>query len=175
MIGAIIAGVQGAEQISSALSSGTKTDQQRQARCNDIKSRALAGNVYAAQCLLGGQQNTASHERPMYDAAIAEVTQSDSGAAALAVARSKGAYWSASDSAASYPQMTAYMNAWNPTTSAGPDPIPAGGLNAPQQLPTMTSTATAPKPKPSLSWGWIAAGTVALIVVVMLAASHRRS
>lgn len=73
---------------------GASRDKQRQAEADGYGKSALAGSVTAARYVLGGQANTASHEKPMYDAWVN--TLSLQAPAILAQARALGQLWAGS-------------------------------------------------------------------------------
>jgi hypothetical protein len=98
------------QNIMGQFTGGNSTDQARLARCQWFLTQASLGNVGAAQCLLGGQNTVASNELPYYNAAISSLQSTAFGAEVWQAAVAAGPYWSLSDSATSYPQMTAYVN-----------------------------------------------------------------
>lgn len=85
-------------------------DRNRAARAQYFAQLAADGNVNAARVLYGGLANTASHERPMYQAAIDAVNQTQAGAAALAQAQIAGPYWSDTDTSTNYPVLRAFAS-----------------------------------------------------------------
>jgi hypothetical protein len=93
-----------------ALFGSNAEDKNRAARAQYFAEQAAQGNVNAARVLYGGLANTASHERPMYQAAIDAVRQTEAGAAALAQAQVAGPYWSISDTSTNYPVMRAFTS-----------------------------------------------------------------
>lgn len=97
-----------------AFGGGSQADAQRAARAQWFLSKAQQGNVAAAQCLLGGLNTVASHEQPMYQAAVTALQASALGAETWQSAVAAGPFWSLQDSAASYPNMTAFVNSYTP-------------------------------------------------------------
>lgn len=59
--------------ITNVFDPGKTRDEQRQARADFFQQAAIAGSVTAMRYILGGLQNTASHEIPMYQAAASAV------------------------------------------------------------------------------------------------------
>ena len=152
----------------------TTDDRQRAARAAFFLQNALQENVAAAQCLLGGQHNTASHERPMYDKAVAALQQTSAGAATYQQALTAGPYWSTSDTAASYPNMQAFVMQWGAahntatvTPPAPPAPTQGGtfGMPAPS---TPGRYPRAPSAPGAFGASPMALGVGALVVVLLL-------
>ncbi len=74
-----LAPIPGASQIAAGVNlatsatGGTATDQQRQARVDWTVQQAQAGSTTAAAIIIAGPANTASHEAPMWRAALGQV------------------------------------------------------------------------------------------------------
>jgi hypothetical protein len=92
--------------------SGAAADKQRAARAQWFLNNAALGNLVAAQCLLGGTINTASHESPMYASAVTALQSTAIGANLWQEAVAAGPQWSTADSAASYPIMSGWVSAY---------------------------------------------------------------
>lgn len=139
------------------LTGSGSADQQRQARVNYFLGLAESGNVAAAQVLLGGTQNTASHERPMYNTAITQLQDTPVGSQVLAQAQQAGPFWSTSDSASNYPVMRNFVQTWANQNSIG------GALSYATQSGA-TSLARTTTQIPGIVW-LVGAGAVAVLLL----------
>jgi hypothetical protein len=155
--------VSGASKLISSVSNmfggGAKTDAERQQRANFFRDAAKLGSVTAARYLLGGMQNTASHEVPYYQAAINDLKSTATGQAALNQASIQGPLWAAGipdpggtqsmvnnvkldlqalSVSAPAGTMTPAPSQFNPTPSI---PYPTSTIGGAHPLPAMTTTA----------------------------------
>lgn len=103
------------QDLSSIFSSGSQRDAQRAARANYFGNLAVAGNVGAAQIILGAlAPNVSGNEIPMWQVWYNQLTNSQSGQSVLAQAKSLGPYWpvGSTDTVTNYPIMKQFAQNW---------------------------------------------------------------
>jgi hypothetical protein len=94
-VGAAVKGISAIASSAGAIfDSGKSSDEQRQARAAFFRDSGIAGSVTAARYVLGGLQNTASHEIPYYQAAWSAIAAARPDVAAEAEAQ--GLKWASS-------------------------------------------------------------------------------
>jgi hypothetical protein len=113
--GPIAGGVVAVKDLSSMFSSGSTRDAQRAARANYFGNLAIAGNVAAAQIILGALvPNVSGNEIPMWQVWENQLTASASGQQTLTAAKALGPYWpvGSTDTVTNYPTLKAFAQNW---------------------------------------------------------------
>lgn len=164
----------------SNLFGGAARDAKRQARETWFEQAARQGSILAARVLIGGTQNTAGNESPMYRDGISRLSNDPRSSGTMATANSIGPYWRTDDNDTA-DKMRAEVEA-ELLASAQVVPAPSSSSSS-GYTPAGTSVATyAPAGAPgSASFNWkpwaIGAGAVGLgllIVPRIISPSRRR-
>lgn len=190
-LGTLQSGVAAVKSIQSIISDASSflgktglTDAQRQARADFFGHSAANGSVTSARYLIGGTQNTASHESPMYQQWINSLEQGtfgDLGATVMAEAEAQGAKWLAGvpdpgGTQQMYNDVLADLRAIGAPTTAAPaapgstakppavntDPTTPGGVRT---LP-LTTVSAGYNWTPAILLGTVVVGGFALAKVV---------
>lgn len=161
--------------IFNALFGGNK-DASRQAREQVFEQAARQGSVVAARVLIGGTQNTASHEIPMYRDGINKMLADPRTAPTMQAAQSQGAYWDSSDNETSDKMRAAVENELIALGRVVPS---AGGASTSSTPATGTTATLAPVvARAGFNWvPWALGGTgvvAALLVLPALLGGNRR-
>jgi hypothetical protein len=113
--GPIAGGVLAVKDLASAFSSGSTRDAQRAARANYFGNLAVAGNVAAAQMILGALvPNVSGNELPMWQVWKNQLQASSTGQNILAQATALGPYWpvGSTDTVTNYPISKNFVQQW---------------------------------------------------------------
>jgi hypothetical protein len=94
------------------LLTGSKTDQERQARVNYFLQQALDGNIAAVQVIMGAPEDTAGTEDAMWTRALATVQSSRPDVYQQALALGPVRFTGTGDTATNYPTMKAFTTRW---------------------------------------------------------------
>jgi hypothetical protein len=135
--GPVAGGVVLIKDLASQWSSGSTRDAQRAARANYVGNIAVAGNVAAAQIILGAlAPNVSGNELPMW-----QVWENQLTATTLAAARAAGPYWpvGSTDTVTNYPTLKTFIQNW---ANAHPSVTgPAGSVASGSALPWILGAA----------------------------------
>lgn len=133
--GPIAGGIVALQDLASVFSSGTQRDRDRAARANYFGNLAVAGNVAAAQMILGALvPNVSGNELPMWQTWLSQLQSSSTGQATLSQARQLGPYWpvGSTDTVTNYPISKAFVQNWaNQHPAAGISQAVTSGLSSP--------------------------------------------
>jgi hypothetical protein len=123
---------------------GGNQDAARQAREQVFEQAARQGSPTAARIMIGGTQNTASHEIPYYQDGIKRLLADPRSAPTMQQGFALGPYWDSTDNATSDKMRALVENELEqlattvPTTSTGGN-VPSS--SSPQQLPPVRTVA----------------------------------
>lgn len=165
----------GADLLGGFFHGGAATDATRQARADWFGTNAIQGrSVMAARILIGGTQNTASHESPMYDAEIAKVAAQQPNV--MNAAYAAGPYWDTTDDATSS-KMRALVTQEVASNGIAPvTPATYTGANAGTSLVTTTPSVRLVAPASSVSstmMYWVLGGIVVVLGIAFLVSRRR--